>query len=345
MRPLIVAFFLAAAPLALAVENIGIPLNDLGPRPYRLGYYGGLWENGMNNIPADHLAAGIERAREIQPLDAEGQPSPDGKIGFITIGNGDTDRVICSPFRTVECEPRSFAAMVRDNPRVNPSVVVLNAAYENFIQQFGPRGSLTPVLDNVQQYVLQPAGVTEQQVQVAWMQMSYDHPSVDISCACGDDYNLKIDYGNTLRALKARYPNLQIAYLSSRPFAGYDPNPWNAEPYAYDTGLTVRILMWVQMEQARYGSIFNDGRVEQINYLKGQAPWISWGPYMWANGTTPRSDGLTWLPEDYDGPLLSEKGAHKSATLLFDFLMTDPTARLWFSTAEEPTRIRAVRHH
>src|SRR5438045_326113 len=59
MRSLIVAFFLAAACATASADNLNIPLNDLGPRPYRLGYFGGLYENGSNAYPADHLAAGL----------------------------------------------------------------------------------------------------------------------------------------------------------------------------------------------------------------------------------------------------------------------------------------------
>ena len=341
MRPFIVAFFAAivcASAHAQPAENLGIPLNDLGPRPYRLGYFGGLYENGSNEYPADHLAAGMEISRKIQPLDANGSPSPDGKIGIIAIGAGDTNRVICSPFRTGDCWSGSFVEMIRENARVNPAVVVVNAASEDFAVR-----DLGPALDNVQRYVLDPAGISEQQVQVAWMQMSKDHPFVDITCACADDYNIKIDMGNALRALQARYPNLRTAYLSDRPYAGYSADAWNTEPFAYDTGIMMRIMIWDQLEQVRTGAIFNDSRVGRINYTQGQAPWIAWGPYMWANGTTPRSDGLTWLPEDYDGAFLSEEGAHKAAGLLFDFFMTDPTAKMWFAVPGLP-RNRAVRH-
>lgn len=342
MRSIIVACFLALLSSTVLAEE-GIPLNDLGPRPYRLGYFGGLWDNGSNIIPPDHLAAGLRLARQVQPLDENGQPSPKGKIVLIGIGNGDTTRVLCSFSRDIPCEPGSFMSLVQSNSRVNPALVVVNAAQENFYA--APDQIDDTVFDRIRANELDPADVTDQQVQVAWLQLSKDHPTVDLTCACGDSYNIKIDLSVTLRALQTHYPNIKLVYLSSRPYAGYSSHAWNTEPFAYDTAIAIRLVLLVQLDEVRTGFFGADLRVGQINYLKGDAPWIAWGPYMWANGTTPRSDGLTWLPEDYDGEFLSEKGAHKSADLLVDFMLNDPTARLWFvANATVPVRLRAVRH-
>lgn len=321
-----------------------IPLNDLGPLPYRLGFIGGLWENGSNVIPPDHLAAGIALAKQIEPLDENGRPSASGKIALITVGDGDTDRVICSSSPTLPCEPGSFTNMLKSSPHVNPALVVVNAAYLDFREGLGVDVTTAPVYDRIARELLQPAGLTPQQVQVAWIQMSKNHPSVDITCACSDTYNLKIDLAIALRGLRSHYPNLKIAYMSGRPFAGYDANPWNAEPFAYDSSIAVRIVLQDQLDEARSGFVTVDARVGPINYVKGEAPWAAWGPYLWANGTTPRSDGLTWQPEDYDGEFLSEKGAHKSAMLLVDFLTNDPTARMWFLAPGAGARTRAARH-
>jgi hypothetical protein len=52
-----------------------------------------------------------------------------------------------------------------------------------------------------------------------------------------------------------------------------------------------------------------------------------WGPYLWADGTTPRkSDGLIYESKDVDidGTHPSESGRKKVAELLLRFFQTDP---------------------
>ena len=64
------------------------------------------------------------------------------------------------------------------------------------------------------------------------------------------------------------------------------------------------------------------------------APLLLWGPYLWANGTTPRkSDGLIWEESDYgeiDGMHPSPSGKQKVAQMLLNFFKTDPLACRWF---------------
>jgi hypothetical protein len=66
------------------------------------------------------------------------------------------------------------------------------------------------------------------------------------------------------------------------------------------------------------------------------APWIAWGPYLWADGLVPRADGLTWACADFsttDGTHPATSGRAKVAQMLLDFFTTDPTAEPWFSAA------------
>jgi hypothetical protein len=67
-----------------------------------------------------------------------------------------------------------------------------------------------------------------------------------------------------------------------------------------------------------------------------EAPLLLWGPYLWANGTTPRpGDGLVWnvadLESDHVHP--SPSGEAKVAGLLGAFLAAEPTAAPWRDAA------------
>ena len=64
-----------------------------------------------------------------------------------------------------------------------------------------------------------------------------------------------------------------------------------------------------------------------------RAPWIAWGPYLWADGLKGRQqDALVWAREDLgpDGTHPSNSGREKVGKLLLEFLKKDATARVWF---------------
>jgi hypothetical protein len=65
-----------------------------------------------------------------------------------------------------------------------------------------------------------------------------------------------------------------------------------------------------------------------------KSPVLLWGPYLWADGETPRkADGLAYKREDLsdkDGTHPSESGRSKVADLLLKFFENDATATPWF---------------
>lgn len=64
-----------------------------------------------------------------------------------------------------------------------------------------------------------------------------------------------------------------------------------------------------------------------------KAPLLLWGPYLWADGITPRqSDGLIWERKDFvaDGVHPSQGGRKKVADQLRNFFQNDANARTWF---------------
>jgi PKD repeat protein len=127
------------------------------------------------------------------------------------------------------------------------------------------------------------------------------------------------------RKLLINFPNIKIAYYSSRTHAyTSDPTTLNPEPFAYESGFAVQGMIQDQING-----------LNNLNYdpSKGTvvAPLILWGPYLWAT-SSPRSDGFTWLTTELSGDLThpSVSGVQKVGEELLAFFKTDPTATPWF---------------
>jgi hypothetical protein len=100
----------------------------------------------------------------------------------------------------------------------------------------------------------------------------------------------------------------------------------NPEPYAYESNFAAK---WLVERQIKGDPELN------FDPSKGPAksPWLSWGPYLWANGTTPRKDGFFYVEEDLredDRTHESEQGQDKVGRELIKFFKADPTSRDWF---------------
>ncbi len=129
-----------------------------------------------------------------------------------------------------------------------------------------------------------------------------------------------------LHQAKTAFPNLRVVYLSSRIYQGYS-DVRHPEPEPYETAFAVRSIIQDQIK----------GKSE-LNYdpARGavKTPLVLWGPYIWANGTTPRkSDGLTWERKDFqdgDGVHPTPSGGKKVAERLLKFFKTDSLAKTWF---------------
>jgi hypothetical protein len=183
----------------------------------------------------------------------------------------------------------------------------------------------------VRDSLLVPQGLSEAQVQIIWLKDANANPTVSLPSANADAYIFETELGQIVRAAKSHYPNLQIVFLASRTYGGYATITTNPEPYAYETGFAVKWLIQGQIDQMANGGVVVDTRAGDLNYNTG-APWLAWGPYLWADGTNPRSDNLTWQPGDVesDGTHPSTSGETKVGTMLMTFFKTDAHASCWF---------------
>jgi lysophospholipase L1-like esterase len=306
-----------------AQSFVAKPLTDLGAGKYK-GFQGGLYENGSNEIPRDHAADGLALAAQVKPVR--------GKFVLLAVGMSNA---------TIEF--RTFEGLAAADSHVNhATMAVLNGAQgamtacfwrfatENPVQS-GCRASrpIPNQYDRIRDELLKPAGLAEDQVEVIWLKNADPRPTVALPASDADAYVYERELGEMIRAARARYPNLKLMFISSRVYAGYAAVPLNPEPYAYEYGFSVKWAIQAQIDQARSGKA--DPIAGDLDYKKGAAPWIAWGPYLWADGTSARSDGLTWLPSEFqdDGTHPNKAGVQKVAQMLLDFFANSPYAP-WF---------------
>jgi hypothetical protein len=318
-----------------------VPLTDMGEATY-YGFSGGIYPNGQNEMPANHAKEGLKRAKLIQSLNMEGLPNQDGKYILLSIGMSNTGMEFCvalglhHDYNLRSCTPYSFMGLSAGDPDVNHNeLVILNGARGGQVgDQWNSPSHQN--YDRIRNELLSPRGLSEEQVQIIWLKVvnrPLDLPSLPSEQA--DAYFLSATLADIVRAFKERYPNLQQVFLSSRIYAGYANEIGelrNPEPYAYESGFAVKWLIEAQIEQMETG---------RINPITGDldydsvAPWLAWGPYIWADGVNPRSDGLFWVRDEFsdDGVHPSVHGRTKVAKMLFDFFTTNPMTVCWFLTA------------
>jgi hypothetical protein len=330
--------------VSAALPATRIPLIDMGDATY-FGYEGGLYPGGSNSMPAAHAAEGARRAALIQPLDVEGNPDPEGQIVLLSVGLSVTTMEFCvalglhSPHDGVTCRDESFVGLARKDAAVDlDNVFFLNGAYG------GQAGHLwdepaEPNYDRISQELMPPLGISEAQVQVVWLKVvnSIDgKPTLPDPNA--DAYSLMATHGNIVRALQARYPNLQQVFITSRNYSGYTNRTINPEPYAYETGFAVKWLIEAQIRQMESGEV--DPIAGDLDY-DTTAPWLAWGPYIWADGLNPRSDGVYWTRAHFgnDGTHPSVLGRETVGAMLLDHFKTSPFTRCWFLAAHPPCAV------
>jgi hypothetical protein len=301
----------ASTPVPVTISGIlsgshVIPLNDLGTKGQTYnGEQGGLYPGGSNVRPAAYDATGVSLANSIQPLDANGNPSASGKYVLITIG-----------MSNAKIESSQFLTDAAADTAVNHSqLVIVNGAEDG--------KDLAHLINLSDGYwtsniptVLSSAGVTAKQVVAVWVKEALAGQQGGASNFPADAQTLKADYEIVAQNLKTVFPNIKIAYYSSRIYAGYagTVHLLNPEYVAYESGFGVKFAV-----------------EDSINGKVANAPWFAWGPYLWGNGMLPRSDGTVWTCQNFQGDGTHPgTGAEKVSQMLLKFFKADSTTKGWF---------------
>lgn len=281
-----------------------IPLTDLTGGDRYEGEDGGLYGGGRNTPPGGHRQVAESELGRIRPLDPAGSPAEDGVIGFISISMSNATQ-----------EFSRFKEIADASPSKSPRVVIVDCAQGGQAMAEWAPPEARPWAEALRR--LERAGVSPQQVQVAWIKLANKGPTGSL-----EDHGRKLEDGTlaVLHNAKERFPNLRIVYLGSRIWAGNATSGLNPEPYAYESAFVVR---WLIQRQIKGDPELALARV----------PLLLWGPYLWAEGTNGRkTDPLVWERDDFgpDGVHPSPSGRQKVAGLLLDFFTTDSLAKPWF---------------
>jgi hypothetical protein len=287
------------------------PLTEMTADDRYKGEDGGLYGGGHNEPRGEFAAAAQRESAKVAPLDTDGRPATDGIIGLISLSMSNATQ-----------EYAVFKQIADRDPAKSPRVTVVDCAQggQTMARWSDPKAACWVEADRR----LRQSGVSPKQVQVAWIKLANAGPSGELN---EHGKQLQKDTVTVLHNAKARFPNLRVAYLGSRIYAGYASTPLNPEPYAYEGAFVCR---WLIQDQAKGNADLN------FDLAKGEvkAPLLLWGPYLWADGTTRRQeDGLVWERADLadgDGTHPSETGRRKVADLLLTFFKNDATAKGWF---------------
>ncbi|HEX2699658.1 MAG TPA: hypothetical protein VHM89_05565 [Acidimicrobiales bacterium] len=291
-----------------------MPLTDLGTRTYR-DTQGGLYPGGANVRPPAHEALGARLATTVAPLNPAGKPDPEGRYVLLSIG-----------MSNASFEFRALETLTTPDPDRDAHLVVVDGAQgsADASKWANPTNAAWGEVDNR----LATAGVTRGQVAVAWVKLAEAEPT---GAWPDSALELEANLERVARNLRVRYPNLRLAYFSSRTYGGYATTKLSPEPYAYESGFSVKLRVQKQLD--RDPELNPDPLLGPV-----VAPWIAWGPYLWADGLRPRGDGLTWACTDFaeDGTNPAVPGRQKVAALLLNFFKTDSTARQWYLATPGP---------
>ncbi len=343
----------ASATMALKSTGSNAPFDQSALTDYTsdsqlyLNRFPGYLYDGANTPSSQHDSDGKNFAAQVQPLDAEVNPSSTGSIGVVGIGISNFAEELCtSSDFTLTCDPNTFLDQASHLSGVNPSMKLVDCAQAGaysvdwddqtlnstawttcFSRLSSPNYNLTPAQVEV---VMFEGGEKNPAGSLAQLKGSVcpatPNPLTDPDACVYESYLAGI-----VRVVKSAFPNVKQIFLQPRIFAGYAAR----EPYSYEVGFATKWLIQAQVNQIADGTI--DPLAGDLGYTS--AAWLGWSAYTWGPGPVARDDKEVWLGGDYewDGVHPSQCrfdgiacGRSQSASLMMNYYTTSPYTTPWF---------------
>lgn len=293
-----------------ATDTAIIPLNDLGTGTF-YGFTGGLYPGGAN-VPSGQYGYDLTRmSSSIVPLDTFGNPSPTGRIVFISLGGSTSGK----NFKLLKEKTES-------SPLTNPQLLLLKCSngkrMASLNSQMDPKD---PYWDHVTQIITGFAASSYRQVQVIYLEAD-DSAKYNISFPLRA-LKVKEDLQACLRVYKQKFPNVKVVYVLGRTKTFGNQILYNREPAPYYFGWGCKMAIEDQI---------NGVPGTEYKGKKAVAPMITWGFYQWADSLPRKTDGFYWRQSlTEDGLHATEEGQDTLATRFQKFLLTDKRASLWYA--------------
>ncbi len=294
------------------------PLVDLQSDFY-LGYQGGLYPGGFNEMPASHADSGIAIAQSLLPINFDGEEDTlYGKTVMLGLGSISAGKSF-----------NKFISQYNDAGYFDSCVHIVNACLDDFgLEQMIDADADDTYWKDINDF-LQDVDLKKKQVRVVWVMTTSFEDSITTMPAYIDSLTTK--YIDLIRELKEQFINLKLIYFSGLQYGGYvdltaEHSNAFSEPAPYYNDFAIKAAITAQL---------NGDTLLNYSGVDAPAAWVAWGPNFWADGRNLRDyDELRWLcPGDYDvsnnGIVLSGTGTQKIADRLFDFFTTDATATPW----------------
>lgn len=304
-------------------DSLGaLPFPDLGTG-YYMGFQGGLFPGGSANDPNPHQQNGKNISKAIKPLNS---------LGLVDYVNGEVTLVGIGPSLASDAynewkETQNDLGWPGTNHCLNVKGNFIGGkSVVDMLDIDGPYWA--SFLTGLASKNIQPG-----QVQVAWMLLMSSTDTMDVNFYVD---TVSEQYIQILHNLMTICPNLQEVFISGTHYTGYtapEHKRYNyiIEPYGYWSNLVVKNVITLQIN--------NDPRLVYSGLGKN-APFITWGPYFWADGVTPRgTDGLSWPCDNFrddtigGGFHLKDEYKYKEGDLLDAFFNNNAIAKIWYKNA------------